>query len=296
MENVTYVNIENHEVAIKNLAKVYSDKGRVLKGEVIEYYVKIAPLILPHIHNKPFSMIHFPDGESGKSFYQKQCPREAPAWLKTVSLKSSVKGSIDWCLVNDTASMVYMANRGVIEMHTWFSRLPDLTAPDMAVIDLDPSGDTGFKEAVYIARVFRSVLEQLNVYSVPKTSGGRGLHICIPVKNADFNRVQEFLKHICISVAATYPQRATMERSVIKRGDKIYLDAVQNAQGKTITAPYSLRARPHIPVSTPLEWDELLSDTLMPADFTIRNIFARISEKGDLLKDFYKKAQELPKF
>ena len=294
MTDITYLNIENRAVPVKRLDKVFSEKGGIVKGEIIDYYMRIAPFLLPHIKNKPFSQIHFPDGVQGKSFYQKQCPAGAPAWLQTVSLPSNARGVIDWCLLNDAPSIVYMANRGVIEMHTWFSRLPDLSMPDTAVIDLDPSGSTGFKEAVYIARIFKAVLEQLKIFAVPKTSGGRGLHIFIPVKNCNFDRVQGFLKYICGGVAAAYPNLATMERNVIKRGNKIYLDAVQNAQGKTITAPYSLRAREGLPVSVPLIWDELDNNNLKPSDFNVRNIFERLDRVGDLLKNFYNKAQELP--
>ena len=166
--------------------------------------------------------------------------------------------------------------------------------PDIAVIDLDPSGDTGFHEAVFIARIFKNILDQLKIYALPKTSGGRGLHICIPIKECSFDRVQHFLKSICTLVASAYPDYATLERVVAKRGNKIYLDAVQNAYGKTIAAPYSLRARPHLPVSTPLLWDELNDETLSPAHFTMRNITERLDSLGDLLKDFYKKAQILP--
>lgn len=279
-------------IELKNLDKFY-DKSTT-KAEVISYYIDIADYLLPHIIDKPFSMIHFPDGVGGKSFYQKQCPKNAPSWLKTVNLKSKTRVSIDWCLVNDLPSIVYMASRGVIEMHTWFSRLPDLLLPDVAVIDLDPSENTSFSQIQFIAKEFGKILNQIGVYSVPKTTGSKGIHIYIPVKDASFDKVREFLDRLCFIIQSTYPDLATTERIVKRREDKVYLDWVQNGKGKTIAAPYSLRARAGLPVSTPLRWEEL--DTpLDPKEFNIYTILNRIKKEGDLFEGFYHKRQKLPK-
>lgn len=294
-EQIEKLRIKGRVVPLKRLDKVYSSVGNVLKAEIIGYYIRMGALILPHIRNKPFSMIHFPEGVGGKSFYQKQCPLNAPKWLKTVNLPSSRRGTIKWCLVNDVPSMVYMANRSVIEMHTWFSRLPDLSRPDVAVVDLDPSGNTGFAEALIIARAFRFLLSELGVYAVPKTSGSRGIHILIPIEPLPFDDVQDFLNKLCRIVVASYPELATTERMLRSRGDRIYLDAVQNGQGKTIIAPYSLRARDGIPVSAPLLWEELDNDSMRPGDFHIRNMAERLERVGDLFENFYQRAQKLPK-
>ncbi len=293
-ERIERLKIKGRILPLKHLDKIYSRTGKVLKAEVIEYYIRMGELILPHISDKPFSMIHFPEGVGGKSFYQKQCPPDAPDWLKTVVLPSSRRKTIEWCLVNDIPSMVYMANRSVIEMHTWFSRLPDLSRPDVAVIDLDPSGGTGFAEALVIARAFRYLLDRLGIYAVPKTSGSRGIHIMIPIRPMPFDRVQDFLNKLCRIVMDSCPGLATTERMLRNRGAKIYLDAVQNGQGKTIIAPYSLRAREGIPVSTPLRWEELDNDALRPSDFHIRNFADRLEQVGDLFAGFYDRAQELP--
>ena len=140
--------IDDKEVKLTNLNKVYFPALNLTKGEVIDYYIKIAPYILPHLINRPFSMLNFPDGYGNKSFYRKQCPAGAPEWVETIAIPSSSKGYVDWCLVNNRATLVWMANRSCIEMHTWTVRAPDLERPDLAIIDLDPSGNTGFKEAV----------------------------------------------------------------------------------------------------------------------------------------------------
>lgn len=282
---------------VKNLEKLYFPESNITKADVLEYYIFAAPYILPHIKDKPFTMIHFPHGlgGDGKSFYQKQRPDGAPDWLEGVSLPSETRGHIDWCLVNDEASVAYMVNRGVLEMHTWFSRLPDLSRADVAVVDLDPSGATGFHEARILARAFRSLLEELKLKSFPKTSGGRGIHIYIPIALTPFDKIQEFLLALCRILTDAYPELATTERIINKRGNRVYLDAVQNHGGKTIAAPYSLRVRKGAPVSAPLLWEELDGDGLSPADINITNIKSRIERYGDLTDGIYSIKQILPK-
>ena len=291
------IELSGVNVPLKNLEKIYFPESELSKADVLEYYIFAAPLILPHIKDKPFTMIHFPHGMGGdaKSFYQKQRPDGAPGWLDGVTLPSEKRGTIDWCLVNDEASIAYMVNRGVLEMHTWFSRLPDLGKADVAVVDLDPSGASGFHEARILARAFRSLLDELKLKSFPKTSGGRGIHIYIPITLTSFDKIQSFLIPLCRIVAEAYPEAATMERFVHKRGNRVYLDAVQNWGGKTIAAPYSLRVRKGAPVSAPLFWEELDDDSLSPESINIVNIKSRIERYGDLMKDIYSHRQILPK-
>ncbi len=291
-EQTTQFSLGDKVLALKHLDKLYD--GHTSKAEVISYYIDMADYILPHIYDKPFSMIHFPNGVGGKNFYQKQCPKNAPSWLKAVKLKSSTRGSIDWCLVNDVASMVYMASRSVIEMHTWFSRLPNLAMPDLAVMDLDPSENTEFSRVQFIASAFGKLLKELGIYALPKTTGSKGIHIYIPIKAATFEDVRQFLSRLCFIIQSTYPKLATTQRAVKRRGDKVYLDAVQNGLGKTIAAPYSIRARQDMPVSTPLRWEEL-EGNINPKEFNIYTVPDRVKKEGDLFEGFYQKAQTLPK-
>ena len=294
----TYSQISSNNLPpLKNLDKPYDteDGGDATKGDIVDYYIRVAPYLLPHIIDKPFSMIHTPDGvRGGKVFYQKERPNNAPEQLKSVTIPSSKRGVINWCLVNDTTALVYMVSRSVIEMHTWFSRYPDLDKPDIAVIDLDPSGESGFAEAKVVAKTFGTLLAQLNIYGIPKTSGGKGMHICIPINPTPYPQVQDFLHTLCHIVASTLPDITTLERSIQKRGSKVYLDAVQFGQGKTIAASYSLRAKKGLPVSTPLFWNEL-DNISNPTKLNLYNIFDRLSKVGDPMTDFYNKAQKLPK-
>jgi len=289
------IHINGSALEIKNPDKIYFPDQGILKAEVIEYYIKIAPYILPHLIGRPFSMIFFPSGKRDDSFFQKQRPIDAPNFVASVRIPSERRGHINWCTVDNLETLVYFANKSVIEMHTWFSRRDSLDKPDIAVLDIDPSGNTGLKEAAAVANAFRAILDELKIYSVPKTSGSRGIHIFIPiVAQYTYEEIRKLLFFMCKVVLESYPSLCTDERTVIKRGDRIYLDAVQFGRGKTLALPYSLRCRPGAPVSTPLKWEEVNS-SLDASDYNIRTIFERLDKIGDLMSDFYKRAQKLPK-
>ncbi|MDW7673104.1 MAG: non-homologous end-joining DNA ligase, partial [Bacillota bacterium] len=250
---INTITIENREVKLTNLEKIYWPELDLVKGDLINYYIEISSYMLPHIINRPFSMKPFPEGIHGQTFYQKEVPKEAPPWLATTPIPSRGRGFVNWGLINDLPSLVWFANRGCIEMHTWFSRLPNLSMPDVAVLDIDPSQGSSFESVVEIAQLFHQLLQELGLTGLPKTSGMSGLHIYIPIKPIyPFTKVREFLLKLCQMVEQVVPAIATLERNVAKRGTKIYLDAVQNASAKTIPAPYSLRPSPEATVSTPL--------------------------------------------
>jgi bifunctional non-homologous end joining protein LigD len=286
--------IGGRDVEVSNLDKVLFPEAGITKGDLIEYYIRMSPYILPYLTDRPFTMVPYPHGVTGKSFYQKQRPENAPDWMAGVQVPSEKRGYIDYCLVNDVPSLVFMANKACIEMHAWFSRTPELDNPDVAVFDLDPSGNTGFRDAVAAARMIKVVLDEYGLTAVPKTSGMSGLHIVIPIQPTPFSEVQEFLKAVCRVVAKADPGRFTTERTVARRGNRVYLDAVQNARGKTIPAPYSVRPSPTATVSAPLTWEEVHDDGLCPEQFTMRNIEGRVKEMGDLFAPVYKLRQALP--
>ncbi|MEW6623537.1 MAG: non-homologous end-joining DNA ligase [Bacillota bacterium] len=287
--------IEGKEVKVTNLDKVFWPELGLTKADLIKYYIQVAPILLAHIRGRPFSMKPYPDGISGKSFYQKECPKEAPAWLQTTPIASDRKGVVNWCIINDTPSLIWIVNRACIEMHTWFARLPYLKHPDIAVLDIDPSGNTGFTEAVKVAKLFKALLDELNLHGFPKTSGMSGIHIYIPIKPVySFSQVREFLLKLCQIIESYESGLATTVRSIKRRGDKVYLDAVQNASGKTIPAPYSLRPSPEATVSTPILWKELEDPALVPTKFTIQTIFPRLEMYGDLFQGVLDKQQKLP--
>lgn len=284
--------VEGKNVTLTNTEKIYFPEIDATKGELIEYYVRMADYILPYLSGRPFSMLHYPDGIHGKTFYQKQRPDDAPEWLQSVLLPSSEKTK-DWCLVNDLPSLIYMANRSCIEMHAWFSRLPNLDKPDVAIFDLDPSGDTGYKEAVAAALLVKTALDAYGLVGIPKLSGKTGVHVVVPIEPVPYENARDFLKLICKSIERTQPELFTTERTIVKRGNRVYLDAVQNGRGKTLPSPYSVRATPEANVSAPVTWQEL-SSGITPKNFTMRSMQARIDTVGDLFTPVYTLRQKLP--
>lgn len=293
MNKKNFYTVEGKEVALTNLDKIYFPEIGGTKAELIDYYIRMSPYILPYLKDRPFSMLHYPDGIHGKTFYQKQRPDDAPDWLQSVNLPSGEK-TIDWCLVNDLPSLIYMANRSCIETHAWFSRLPELNNPDVAIFDLDPSGNTGYKEAVAAALLVKTALDAYNLFSVPKLSGKTGVHVVVPIEPTPFEKVREFLKKLCSSIENVQPSLFTTERIIAKRGDKVYLDAVQNGRGKTLPSPYSVRATPNANVSASVTWEELKKG-VKPPEFTMRNIEKRVQSAGDLFAPVYTMRQKLPK-
>ena len=286
--------IEEKQVKLTNLEKILWPELQLTKADLIQYYIDISPYLLPHLRNRPFSMKPYPDGIYGNTFYQKATPKEAPAWYQTWPIPSSKGKTVHWGLVNDLPSLIWVANRGCLEMHTWFSRAPQLDFPDVAVLDLDPSAQSSFDQVIEIALLFHQLLKEFALISFPKTSGMSGIHIYIPIApQYTFFQVRQFLLKLCTLVEQVAPEQATLERNVEKRGSRIYLDAVQNATNKTIPAPYSLRPAKEATISTPLDWSEVKKG-LSPQDFNYHNIFQRIKEQGDLFAPLLQLAQQLP--
>lgn len=292
MKTKSTYQVEGRELTVTNLEKIYFPEIGGTKAELIDYYIRMAPCILPWLKDRPFSMLHYPDGINGKTFFQKQRPDDAPEWLKSVKLPSAEK-TIDWCLVNDLPSLIYMANRSCIETHAWFSRLPDLDSPDVAIFDLDPSGNTAFPDAVAAALLVKTALDAYGLWAIPKLSGKTGVHVVVPIAPTPYEKVRAFLKLVCAHIERAEPGRFTTERIIARRGDRVYLDAVQNSRGKTLPSPYSVRATPTATVSAPVTWEEL-SGGAAPEQFTIRNMEARLREAGDLFAPVYAKRQRLP--
>lgn len=290
---MSVIDIDGQSVELKRLDKVLFPKVNIKKCDLIDYYIKFAPYILKWLEDRPFTMVPFPDGVDGKHFYQKRRPDKAPQYLKSITLPSAKKGDIEWSLVNNLPSLVYMANRACIEMHAWFSRTSHLNKPDVAVFDLDPSGNTGYKQAIAAAKLIHIILDDLKLKSFPKTSGVTGLHIVIPIEPTPYEKVRKFLSNVCDMLEKADPDHFTTQRTIAKRGNRVYLDAVQNARGKTIPSPYSVRATPQATVSAPITWKEVESN-VDPSIFCIDTMDKRIKKVGDLFAPVYELHQKLP--
>lgn len=284
-EKVFDIQIGNISVHLTNQQKIYFPHDHITKGDIVNYYKEIAPVILPYLEKRPQSMNRFPNGIKGESFYQKDVNTSTiPEWIKTEKIYSeSNKKYIDYLICNDTPTLLYMANLGCIEINPWNSRIDAIEKPDWAVIDLDPE-NINFKEVVKVALTVRKVLEELEIESYCKTSGASGLHVFIPLAaKYDYTLVKTFAELIGQKVSLKLPAITSIIRNPKKRQKKVYVDYLQNRRGQTLAAPYSVRPKPGATVSTPLEWKEV-NNKLNPLNFTIKTIFKRLEKKGDLWK------------
>ena len=265
---------------ISNPTKVYWPDEKYTKGDLIEYYRAISPWLLPYLRNRPVVMTRFPDGIEGKSFYQKDAPDWTPEWVRTVPIWSTdTQKDVRYFVADDVETITYLANLGTIPLHMWLSRVGSLEQPDTCVIDLDPK-EAPFKDVVRCAIVLRKLCEQIGMPSYVKTTGKSGLHVMLPLGRQCTYEQSRMLGQLLAQVMLReVSDIATDIRHIKSRGDKVYLDFLQNRHGQLIVTPYSVRPLPKAPVSMPLVWDEV-DDSLDPRNYTIRNAMDRMSGLG----------------
>ncbi len=251
---------------LSNLDKLFWPEDGITKGELLAYYREIAPTILPHLRERPFTMKRYPDGIDGKFFFQKDAPKHMPEWITTRRFEVSTRESprqrrmIDAPLVNDELALLWMVNMACIDMNTWYSRVDKPDRPDWVLFDLDPSPDVGFPEVVEVALLVKSLLDGLGLTGYPKTSGADGMHVLVPIaRRSTYAQARELGEIVARTLATTHRGLVTTEWVKRKRRG-VLIDANQNGEGKTIASAYSVRPRPGAPVSTPLRWDEVTSD------------------------------------
>jgi len=268
-------------VSVTNGDKVFFPGEGITKGDLFDYHRAIAPFMLPFLKDRPLVLTRFPDGILGKSFFQKDAPDWAPAWLRTTTLHSRESGrELRYFLVDDAEGLAWIANTGTIPIHVWSSRVPALERPDWCIVDLDPK-DAPFADVVALARATHALCEELGLPSYCKTTGQQGLHVLVPLGGQLTHEQSRTLGELLArAVEAEHGEIATTARAVGARGGKVYLDFLQNGHGKTIAAPYTVRPRPGAPVSTPLRWSEV-NGRLDPSRFTIRTALARAERLGE---------------
>jgi len=267
-------------VNFSNPKKVYWPANGYTKGDMIEYYRAVSRWMLPYLRNRPVVLTRFPDGIDGKSFYQKDAPDFAPTWMRTVPIWSTeTQRDIRYFVCDDEESLLYIANMGSIPLHIWASRVGSLELPDWCVIDLDPK-DALFSDVIRTAVELRRVCEAIGLPSYVKTTGKTGLHILLPLgRQCTYEQSRVLGELLARFVLRELDEIATVTRHIQKRGDKVYLDYLQNRHGQTIVAPFSVRPLPGATVSMPLTWDEV-NDTLDPRAFTIRTAIDRMERLG----------------
>jgi bifunctional non-homologous end joining protein LigD len=283
---------------LSNLDKPFWPDEGITKGDLLAFYRDIAPVVLPHLRDRPFTMRRYPDGAYGKAFFQKDKPQGMPDWIPTANIEVTTRDRprqrrrIDAPLVNDELALLWMVNMGCIDLNTWYSRVPKLERPDFVLFDLDPSPDVGFRETVQVALLVKEVLDTLGLESFPKTSGADGMHVLVPIaRRHTYEDTRQFSEIVAGALAATHRGLVTTEWTKSKRKG-VLIDANQNGEGKTIASVYSVRPKEGAPVSTPLRWEEV-EESLDPGAFTMDVVRERVAEHGDLYEGVLQTKQSL---
>ena len=295
-ENVQ-VEIDGHVLRLTNLNKVYFPEDKYTKRDLLAYYFRMAPLILPFLKDRPMVLRRYPNGIHEKAFFQKDAAKETPEWVQTATIHSDDKNKpIRYILANDRATLIYLTNLGCIDHNPWSSTHDNQEHPDYIFFDLDPTPETPFSTVVKLGKLLLEALENLGMTAFTKTSGATGLHIFLPVEpRYTFEQARMFVDAVASIVDKQHKGLITFERSVNKRPNgRIYMDSHQNSRGQSLASVYSVRAFPHAPVSTPVKPSELTA-SLDPAKWNLKTMHGRIAKVGDLWADFWKKRQRLEK-
>lgn len=287
------VSVAGRSLSLSNLNKVLWPQEGYTKGELIQYYLEVAPYILAHLQQRPMVFTRYPNGILNKHFYQKNAPDSLPEWIDTFSYFSTESNrQINFILIHEAATLAWLANQASIEMHPWLSCVDREDYPDFVVFDLDPSPGNTFAQVTKIALLTRQILNELGLRSYIKTSGSEGLHIYLPIINEyTYSEVREFARSVAGIICTLAPDMATMERTINKRKKKVYIDYMQNVKGKTLCSAYSVRPRPGATVSFPIHWDEV--NTIKPDLFNIKTIIPRLKREGDLFAPVLSDQQSL---
>ena len=278
------------KVAFTNLDKILFPKLKITKGQVVEYYIKVAPKMLGLLAERTIVLTRYPDGVEEKGFYGKDAPQGTPAWVKTVKIYSeTAKRDVNYILVNDLDTLIWLGNLAALEIHMPLSRVDAREKPDFVLFDIDPEPPATFDDGVSVALVLKEKLDQLGLQSYVKTSGKKGLHIVIPiVRDYTFSVTREFA-HVIGRHLMKELEIVVSEFTDTKKPGKVFMDYTQNSHGRTMVAPYALRATPEATVSTPLEWKEV-KKRLKPETF---NLLAVVKRQKDPWKEILDKRQKL---
>lgn len=273
------VEVEGKEITISNSEKLLWPELGIRKIDYIRSLIEISPFLLAHTKNRLLTTIRYPNGFQGKSFFQKNIPAHSPEWIPTQEWHDN-----NYIILDSKAVLVWLGNQACLELHTPFNPADRENNPSALVFDLDPSEGQSFEETVEVALLVHKELEALHIRSFIKTSGASGLQIYIPVGcKYDYNTARKINEFFASYFSQKYPEKITIERSIGKRGKKLYFDYLQMWQGKTIICPYSPRATQYASVATPVEWAEL-EKGIRPEDFTLLNIKKRLNSKNDLFQ------------
>jgi bifunctional non-homologous end joining protein LigD len=286
------IRVDRREIEISRPEKVLFPEDGITKGDLIEYYARIAPRILPHLHDRPLTLERYPNGINTKRFFQKEVSSYFPKWIRTVMV-SKVGGKVTHVLCNDTATLVYIANQACVTPHIFLSRVDKLDVPDQLVFDLDPQGED-FEPVRSTALAFKQLLDELELPGFLKTTGSRGLHVVVPLQRREsYESVRAFGRDLAAIIVGQAPQERTMEQLKVNRGKRVFIDTNRNGYAQLVAPAYAVRARQGAPVSAPLAWSELQNKNLRANSFTISTIFDRLESITDPWADFWRSGLSL---
>ena len=277
------LDLHGRQVRLTNLRKLFWPDDGITKGDLLRYYAAVAPALLPHLRDRAMVMKRYPDGAMGKCFFMKRAPTPRPDWIETCTIAHRSGNVIDFPMVQDLASLLWIVNLGCIDLNPWYARCDDLQRPDYLHVDLDPVPGATFDDVCAAALLVREALETLGMDPLVKTTGSSGMHVYVPiVRGPTQKQVWSFAKELALAVAADHPRQLTAVYRIAERPrGRVLVDYNQNAWGRTLASIYSPRPKPRAPVSTPVTWDEVARGIAM-ADFRIDNVPARLAHLGDL--------------
>ncbi len=293
----TSVRIGDRELNLTNLDKVLYPEAAFTKAEVIDYYARIAPVMLAHLAGRALTFRRFPDGVDGESFFEKRCPKHRPPWVPVALGPGDRKGGIEYCVIDEPAALVWAANLAALELHAPMALAVDLDAPRMVVFDLDPGAPADIRDCCRIALAIREVLATVGLVAWPKTSGSKGLQLYVPVNGPlTHEHASSFALAVGQLLEKQRPKEVVTSMAKVVRPGKVFIDWSQNNRHKTTVAVYSLRARPQPTVSTPVGWDEVMACSSGEATlvFEAAEVLQRVDELGDLFAPTVTTVQQLP--
>jgi bifunctional non-homologous end joining protein LigD len=279
------VDVAGRIVRLTNLQKLFWPHLRITKRQLIQYYIDVAPFLLPHLKDRAMVMKRYPNGASGEFFFMKRTPKPRPAWLEICNIEHSSGNVIDFPMIQDLASLMWVINLGCIDLNQWYARCDDVDRPDYLHFDLDPVPGATFETVIEAALLVREALDSIKLPNYAKTTGSKGIHIYVPIQRGPTQKqVWSFAKELALAVASHSPKLLTAIYQVSKRPKgRVLVDYNQNAWGRTLASIYSIRPHPRATVSTPVKWKELERGVAIE-DFRIDNVPARVRRLGDLWK------------
>jgi bifunctional non-homologous end joining protein LigD len=284
VDNAT-LSVDRKEVRLTNLRKPFWPALGLTKGDLLQYYADVAPVLLPHLRDRAMVMKRYPHGAAGPFFFMKRAPAPRPAWIETCAIDHGSENVIHFPMIQDRAALLWVVNLGCIDLNQWYARCDDVDRPDYLHFDLDPGPGAGFDRVLEAGRVVHEALEALAMPALVKTTGSRGLHVYVPIVRGPVQKqVWTFAKALAQELAIRHPTLVTAEYRVSKRPHgRVLVDYNQNAWGRTLASVYSVRPRADAAVSTPVTWRQVERGVRIE-DFTIRNVPARVAKVGDLWK------------